>query len=82
MKRKLTDNDVTDERAYLSRREICQGLVLAGLIPGAASAKSLSPISQAKKNTDYGEFKQVTDFEIASTYNNFYEFSLSKELQE
>lgn len=79
MKRKLTDNDVTDERAYLDRRKVCQGLIMAGLLPISAYGKSNTPVSEAIKSTQYGEFKETTDFKIASTYNNFYEFSLKKD---
>ena len=79
MKRILTDNDVTDEQAYHDRRNICKGLALAGLLPLPALGKTDSSISSAKKNTEYGEFKEITDFKIASTYNNFYEFSLKKD---
>lgn len=65
-KNDLTDRDVTDESAYLNRRQLmagaAAGIGLAGL-GGQANAMELEP----------------TDWEDITSYNNFYEFGTGKD---
>lgn len=70
------DHQVTDENIYQSRRKLVQ----AGLIGGAAflSGNSMAlNVSKFNKNSKF-VIDELTSFKDASTYNNFYEFGLSK----
>ena len=67
----IPSSDITPERAYLDRRRF-MGSVAAGaaatLLPSAACAGEDALAAQ----------EEVTPFEDATTYNNFYEFGLDK----
>ncbi len=70
------DHQITEESIYKSRRK----LIKAGLI-GAAGLMSSSAFSlnlpQSKPNAKF-VIDELTSEKDATTYNNFYEFSLSK----
>ncbi|MCB1582860.1 MAG: protein-methionine-sulfoxide reductase catalytic subunit MsrP [Xanthomonadales bacterium] len=78
MKFKNTHKDyqVTDESIYRSRRK----LIKAGLIGSAAFLTSHALALKLPKHTINGQFKieEMTSEKDATTYNNFYEFGLSK----
>jgi len=71
------DCDITHEKIYKSRRKI----VHAGLIAGAGLLSSTSTWSltlpKPNKNSDF-VIDGMTSEKDATTYNNFYEFGLSK----
>jgi sulfoxide reductase catalytic subunit YedY len=80
----LSENEVTTEELFHKRREFLK-LGAAALVSSSVVVEKLSamettprtPLSFAK--TSYGEGLELNSFEQASTYNNFYEFSTSKE---
>ncbi|MBF0171064.1 MAG: protein-methionine-sulfoxide reductase catalytic subunit MsrP [Nitrospinae bacterium] len=59
---------VTPEWLYLSRRRFIKGLAALGVVAGS------TPLAYAADNLS----DEITPFEKASAYNNFYEFSLGK----
>lgn len=82
-------SEITPQAAYLRRRELLQGLGLAGaaaLLPAAGPALAqragppLPPLPGARSTVPGAiATDKPTDFEDASTYNNFYEFGLDKD---
>lgn len=87
----IKSSEITDENLYLNRRNFLRGAVLAGTTAATGllyrqlntPAKQLAPVDQAAATaaasytTPPGE--QVTSFEDITNYNNFYEFSTSKQ---
>lgn len=80
----ISENEITPESLFEKRRHF--------LKLGIASAVSLSLITEKLaviesehrmalrfKKTDFGKGLELNTFHQASTYNNFYEFSLEKE---
>jgi methionine sulfoxide reductase catalytic subunit len=78
----LDDNTITDEKVYNERRRIMKiGAVTAAstLIPLNAQAKNYPGKDlNFTKNSNFYELTP-TAYDKITTYNNFYEFSLSKE---
>jgi sulfoxide reductase catalytic subunit YedY len=83
---RLTENDVTPEWAYQRRKLLMTGATLSALSlsgcgeaqppsPAAVSAAPSSGISADGLTTS----ETQTSFRDATTYNNFYEFGLSKD---
>ncbi len=70
------DHQVTDETIYKSRRKLIQaGLIgTAGMLSGSAMALKLP----ATKTNSQFKIDELTEEKDATTYNNFYEFGLSK----
>ena len=82
-------SEITDEKHYLSRREFVKGMSKFGLTgtmlatttgqllwPGqeARAALSLADVDESPYSTD----EELTDYEFATSYNNFYEFGTDK----
>ena len=68
----IRENEVTDHKTYLSRRDFIKsgaGISLLGL--------GLSPTAQAKAYSLDGD--TATSYKNITTYNNFYEFGTGKE---
>jgi len=86
------DRLVTPEAAWLNRRRFIQQLGMAAIGVSAGSralAADAPPVSSlgptparypAKRNTDFNPGWKLTNEEVAGSYNNFYEFSLDKEM--
>jgi sulfoxide reductase catalytic subunit YedY len=72
----LRDCDVTDKRLYLQRRQIIAGGAALGLGLAAGVARA-APLAARKSPLSTTE-KQTSKDDITS-YNNFYEFGVSKE---
>ncbi|MGR0279910.1 protein-methionine-sulfoxide reductase catalytic subunit MsrP [Marinomonas dokdonensis] len=86
------EHEVTDESVYLNRRQFMKassGLALgSGLVGNAIAAvqsgNSLQPHANIAnafnsiKETAYGAGENVAPFDVATTYNNFYEFGYGK----
>ena len=82
------ENDITSEKAYLSRRKFILG---AGAVAGAGllgaqsflggdrpEAAAIPPSDLAAKKTDFGAGLTLTDEAAVTGFNNFYEFGVSK----
>src|SRR5262245_54391868 len=83
---RFKSSEITDERLYLRRREFISGAAAAALVPLALGAEraeaSKTPAGaplNATKNSTYVNPDAPTDFQSATTYNNFYEFGTDKE---
>lgn len=78
----LADSDADDEQLYLNRRALITGLATAGLLPSLASgvhAASSPALAGLSARRTHSLDEALTDYEDATHYNNFYEFSVSKE---
>ena len=78
----LKESDVTDEKIYKERRDIMKIAAVtaaATLIPLQAQEQNLP--GQNLKFTKNSKFQNIetTSYDKITNYNNFYEFSLSKE---
>ena len=79
----IDENQVTDEKIYNDRRSLMKIAAVAGagaMIPSLVNAKENYP-GQALNFQKNREFLGLhpSDYEKITTYNNFYEFSLSKD---
>lgn len=84
----VSENLVTAEEIYLQRRTLLKaaglsaaGLITSGLIPEAWAKEELRKLT-FKKNSNYlvnDKDRPLTKEEFATSYNNFYEFSLDKD---
>ncbi|MFT2112393.1 protein-methionine-sulfoxide reductase catalytic subunit MsrP [Marinomonas sp. 2405UD68-3] len=83
--------EVTDQSVYLNRRQFIQTSSIAALALGSSSVltakeigndlsipNSLSVSFNNILETPYGQSEKVAPFDVASTYNNFYEFGYGK----
>ena len=88
------DREITPPEAYVDRREIVKAMIAAGLLPAAClpqdkrQSKPTVKLFQApkgsypaKRNPSYKvPERDLTKAEVATSYNNFYEFTTSKTL--
>lgn len=79
----ISENEVTDEKIYDDRRSLMKIAAIAGaqaMIPQALNAKEnyQGKALAHQKNRGFSGLK-VTEYDKITTYNNFYEFSLSKD---
>jgi sulfoxide reductase catalytic subunit YedY len=76
-------SEITDERLYLSRRELMAGAAAMIAAPlGAATAEAKTPTGaplKATRNAQMSLTEPPTSFDSAASYNNFYEFGTDKE---
>lgn len=89
----LPDREITDPEVYRSRREFLAGMAAAGLLPALSSCESVGPRGgaptlfrapvgtyPAARNPRYTvPERPLTSRHQATSYNNFYEFSYTKE---
>ena len=83
----LKESAVTDEAAYLNRRELVAGIAAGSILlaSGSASAQRVSDdpsmkLYPFKKNEGFTLDRALTDEKEATTYNNFYEYGTSKSI--
>jgi sulfoxide reductase catalytic subunit YedY len=86
----LPESAATPEQVFLNRRRFLRDLGFAGaglaaLSTGlgrlsAAEAKAAAKLLPAKRNPGFNPGWPLTDEKTAGTYNNFYEFSLGKDV--
>ncbi|WP_036178711.1 protein-methionine-sulfoxide reductase catalytic subunit MsrP [Marinomonas sp. MED121] len=88
----VSEHQVTDQAVYLSRRQFMRNSALsiaalsgtssvfAGLQQGnlITPPASLAPYFNNIKETSFGVGEKVAPFDVATTYNNFYEFGYGK----
>jgi sulfoxide reductase catalytic subunit YedY len=77
-------SEITDEKLYLSRRELMAGAaaMIAAPLAAAATAEAKTPTGaplKAARNAQMSLTEPPTSFENAASYNNFYEFGTDKE---
>ena len=73
----IAESQVTPEAVFLNRRALLTGT--AGLL-AAAGLPPLAPLAHAEPNPKYPAGRPLTAEKDATTYNNYYEFSESKNL--
>jgi sulfoxide reductase catalytic subunit YedY len=76
----IKSSEITDEKVYLSRRQLMVGAAALVLAPGCSEAETKptgAPIP-AKPNPAYKAEDALTPYKDITTYNNFYEFGLDK----
>lgn len=80
----ISENEVTDEVLFHKRRDFIK-LGAAALVSSTLIVDKLAAIEKTQRTplsfskTAFGEGLVPNSFEQASTYNNFYEFSMTKE---
>ncbi len=74
-------SEITDPKLYFNRREFMAGAAAFVLWPGGTQVAAPPPGQPLKagRNEAFSIKDQVTKFESATTYNNFYEFGTDKE---
>lgn len=80
-KNTIKENEVTDEKLYKSRRQFIKSASLfgAGLLTSASTVQAFD-IPEYKSISKYNiKNEAVTAEKYAASYNNFYEFSTSKD---
>jgi len=80
---KINENRVTDEKIYHDRRRLMKIAAITGagvILPSSLEAAKSYPgkTLSFSKNTQYQKLS-ATPYEKITSYNNFYEFSLSKD---
>lgn len=84
----LRENEVTEENFYQERRTFVKNIgsfAAASSLTALPSHTSANPNSSKQKGfenykkSSFSTNEVLTSFEVASTYNNFYEFSLKKD---
>lgn len=78
------ESEVTDYEIYKSRRQFLNqaiGVGLATALPNISLANTEQTLAALEhvKSPDFSTDETMTPFEAVTTYNNFYEFSTSKE---
>ena len=88
----IPESLATPEDVFVNRRDLAKGLaagailapaLVASLTRGAGAAADDDPTADlypVERNTDYVLGRPLTDEEITSTYNNFYEFGSHKRI--
>ena len=85
----LPESAATDESIYRNRRDILKalgigsvsaGLALSGGLPAAADTSDLYPVDRNPNFAATLNGRPMTSYEIATTYNNYYEFGTSKKV--
>ena len=84
----LPESAAVDEAVYLDRRRLVQGLAagsilapaLLGARPALADADPSASLYPAKRNPKYTLDRPLTPEKYPESYNNFYEFTTSKDV--
>ncbi|MDX1809959.1 MAG: protein-methionine-sulfoxide reductase catalytic subunit MsrP [Sulfurospirillaceae bacterium] len=80
----ISENEVTPEELFEKRRHflklgIASTVSLSVIVEKLAAIESEHRMPLKFKKTDFGKGLELNSFHQASTYNNFYEFSLDKD---
>jgi len=79
----ISENEITDENLFSNRRDFLK-LGAAALVSSSIVIEKLAAVETTSrdalnfKKTSFGKGLELNSFDQASTYNNFYEFSLNK----
>jgi sulfoxide reductase catalytic subunit YedY len=71
----LKSSEITPRGHYLSRRQMIASAAMAGLLPGALLADPLANVAKSAYTVE----DPPTPLKDVTSYNNFYEFGLSKD---
>ncbi len=78
----ITSDEITDETTFRRRRQLIQASLAAGatgFIGGQAlAADDGRPLATKPVESEYQTDEELTSFETATTYNNFYELGTAK----
>jgi sulfoxide reductase catalytic subunit YedY len=80
----VKSSEITDRTVWEDRRRLLKAAAAAGLgLAGAPAAALVKPAGQGQaiagiRTTAYGKGLELTAYEHATTYNNFYEFGTGK----
>jgi sulfoxide reductase catalytic subunit YedY len=76
----IKSSEITPKDMYLSRRDFIKaaGVVAGSMALAACMSDTDEDMSQAAESTEETPADELTSFEDATTYNNYYEFSLEK----
>jgi sulfoxide reductase catalytic subunit YedY len=72
----LPEQDVTPQSLFLSRREWLKTVGLGAVAMAAGVPSHAAPLTAAKSS--YSSNERQTPYDVATTYNNFYEFGTDK----
>jgi len=80
----VKSSEITPKSVFMNRRRFIQSAAIAGLIPGILPRDAMSA-GKGKKlegiiKSHYSTIQQPTPYDLATSYNNFYEFGTSKEM--
>jgi sulfoxide reductase catalytic subunit YedY len=75
----VTERSVTPEHVMLKRRSLLTGTAAMTILPAMALSSKIAH-ADAPVNHDFKPGRPVTEEKYATTYNNYYEFSESKNL--
>jgi len=79
----ISENEITDEKLFDKRRDFLK-LGAAALVSSSVVIEKLAAVEKIPRaslnftKTSFGKGLELNSFKQASTYNNFYEFSLNK----
>ncbi len=76
----IADSRATPEHLVLNRRGLIAGAVAASIGGGVTVRAARAAGESSKRNPAYVAGRAITDEKFATTYNNYYEFSESKNL--
>jgi len=75
----VTERQVTPEHVVLNRRSLLNGAAAMTILPGLMMSSGIARADDSAKS-DFKPGRAVTEEKYATTYNNYYEFSESKNL--
>lgn len=75
----LTENDVTPEPIYRRRREFMTGIAATGVLAACSAPTEAAAAPLKGAPWPYSTPEPKTPFKDVTTYNNFYEFGVSKD---
>jgi methionine sulfoxide reductase catalytic subunit len=85
----IPESAATDEETFRSRRRLLQGMAAGPLLAAlgeapafAAEARPTAGLYPAKRDDKYKLDRPLTPAKYSTTYNNFYEFGMSKDIVE
>jgi methionine sulfoxide reductase catalytic subunit len=80
---RIPPSEITPESVYLTRRQLVQSALAAGIAGLGAGLSDTSSAAQSAlkftRNTQFSTNEAPNSYEDITTYNNFYEFGTSKE---
>ena len=76
---RILPSEITSRSAYLSRRQLLQGAIAAGLIGAALPNARAGAKLQYKRNDALSTKETPNSYQDITTYNNYYEFGTDKQ---